>query len=72
MIDAINFIKTKEEFKKQMAREHLLVVGWRGRGGGDREKLWDIHKEYVMLLLLFNIVRGLSNSLKSKEPSRFL
>ena len=56
-----------------MAREHLLVVGW-GGGGWNREKLRDIHKEYVMLLLLllFNIVRGLSNSLKSKEPSRFL
>ena len=53
-----------------MAREHLLVVGW-GGGGWNREKLRDIHKEYVMLLL-FNIVRGLSNSLKSKEPSRFL
>ena len=55
-----------------MAREHLLVVGWWGGGGWNREKLRDIHKEYVtLLLLLFNIVRGLSNSLKSKEPSRF-
>ena len=36
-----------EEFKKQMAREHLLVVGWVGGGGGggkgcNREKLRDI------------------------------
>ena len=39
-----------------MAREHLLVVGWGGGGGGNREKLQDIHKENVMLLvlLLFN------------------
>ena len=37
-----------------MAREHLVVVGW-GEGGGwvwNREKLPDIHKENVMLLLL--------------------
>ena len=35
IIDAINVIKTnKEEFKKQMAREHLLVVGLGGRGRG--------------------------------------
>ena len=37
-----------------MAREHLVVVGWRGEGGWgwNREKLRDIHKENVMLLLL--------------------
>ena len=36
IIDAINVIKTnKKNFKKQMAREHLLVVGW---GGGGIEK----------------------------------
>ena len=35
-----------------MAREHLLVVGWEGGGGGwNREKLRDIHKENLMLLL---------------------
>ena len=32
-----------------MAREHLLVVGRGGGGGG-----WNIHKENVMFLLLFN------------------
>ena len=47
------------EKKKKMAREHLLVVG--GRGGG-----WKIHKETVIFLLLIKIVRGHSNSLKSK------
>ena len=41
-----------------MGREHLLVVGLGGGGGGgrgerwNREKLRDIHKENVMLLLL--------------------
>ena len=37
-----------------MAREHLVVVGWEGGGvrGWNREKLRDIHKENVMLLLL--------------------
>ena len=36
-----------------MAREHLLVVGIGGGGEGwNREKLRDIHKENVMLLLL--------------------
>ena len=39
-----------------MAREHLLVVGLGGGGergeGWNREKLRDIHKENVMLLLL--------------------
>ena len=52
IIDAIiNVIKTnKKNLKKQMAREHLLVVGW-----GNREKLRDIHKENVMLLLLLLI-----------------
>ena len=36
IIDAIiNVIKTnKKNFKKQMAREHLLVVGWGVGGGG--------------------------------------
>ena len=34
-----------------MAREHLLVVGLGGGGGWNREKLRDIHKENVMLLL---------------------
>ena len=33
-----------------MAREHLLVAGW--GGGENREKLQDIHKENVILLLL--------------------
>ena len=34
IIDAINVIKTnKKNLTKQMAREHLLVVGWRGGGG---------------------------------------
>ena len=33
-----------------MAREHLVVVGW--GWGWNREKLRDIHKENVMLLLL--------------------
>ena len=42
---------------KQMAREDLLVIGWGGGRGWNREKLRDIHKENVMLLLfllLFN------------------
>ena len=52
IIDAINVIKTnKKNLKKKMAREHLLVVGWGGRGW-NREKLRGIHKENVMLLLL--------------------
>ena len=39
IIDAINVIKTnKKNLTKQMAREHLLVVGWRGVGGGGIEK----------------------------------
>ena len=46
IIDAINVIKTnKKNLKKQMAREHLLVVvGWGEGGGGgwNREKLRDI------------------------------
>ena len=36
-----------------MARDPLLVVGWGGGGSGwNKEKLQDIHKENVMLLLL--------------------
>ena len=39
-IDAINVIKTnKKNLKKQMTREHLLVVvDWSGGGGGGIEK----------------------------------
>ena len=36
IIDAINVMKTnKENLKKQMGREHLLVVGLGGGGGGE-------------------------------------
>ena len=43
IIDAINVIKTnKKNLKKQMAPEHLLVVGWGAARGWNREKLWDI------------------------------
>ena len=52
-----------------MAREHLLVVGW--GGGWNREKLRE-RKCDVAVVFLIKIVRGHSNSLKSKEPSPFL
>ena len=54
-------------------------MGVGGGGGGNREKLRDIHKENgdvvvvaVVLLIDIKIVRGHSNSLKSKEPSPLL
>ena len=55
-----------------MAREHLLVVGW---GGGGIEKSFGASIKKMCCCCcccLIKIVRGHSNSLKSKEPSPFL
>ena len=53
IIDAINVIKTnKKNLKNKWRGNDLLVVGLGGGGGWNRQKLRDIHKEHVMLLLL--------------------